>query len=304
MGSKKLKAISVTGTGRVSLAHPERITQIARALAKEGKPGPLFFGSDMNVLNRQLAAEGDGSVCFQACTEGCVTPCQTRFQGVPGVAHNRRWSGAWFCVAGFFRGTSEDAPDSRKVIYDWQLERRAAFEMNVLSNRYGLNEFDLLVGMVPWLIACQREGLISELNEQTMNWRSPQFWAEFLRTIAYREGLGDTLAEGGWAASQALHLGEDLARSRYAGWGHAAHWDGHDPGNLHFPFWLVPALQWMCDTRDPFNSGHGYVWGGSMEIRMLGIPAAGTGQKPIRGTSTLCGLSSRTACPSTTSPSP
>jgi hypothetical protein len=27
-----------------------------------------------------------------------------------------------------------------------------------------------------------------------------------------------------------------------------------------FPYWLVSVLQWLSDTRDPFNSGHGYLW--------------------------------------------
>jgi hypothetical protein len=26
-----------------------------------------------------------------------------------------------------------------------------------------------------------------------------------------------------------------------------------------FPYWVVSALQWLCDTRDPFGSGHGYL---------------------------------------------
>jgi aldehyde:ferredoxin oxidoreductase len=131
--------------------------------------------------------------------------------------------------------------------------------MNVLSNRYGLNQFDLLVGIVPWLIAYQKAGLISEMNGMAMDWWSPHFWDEFLRAIAYREGMGDVLAEGGWAAARTLQSGEELARLRYPGWGHAAHWDGHDVGYVPFPFWLVSALQWLSDTRDPFNSGHGYV---------------------------------------------
>lgn len=57
--------------------------------------------------------------------------------------------------------------------------------MNVLCNRYGLNQFDLPFGMVPRLIACQKAGLISEMNGQAMDWCSPLFWAEFLRTKAY-----------------------------------------------------------------------------------------------------------------------
>jgi hypothetical protein len=27
-----------------------------------------------------------------------------------------------------------------------------------------------------------------------------------------------------------------------------------------FPYWVVSVLQWLCDTRDPFGSGHGYLW--------------------------------------------
>jgi hypothetical protein len=117
--------------------------------------------------------------------------------------------------------------------------------------------------MVPWLIACQKAGLISEINGQVIDWRSPAFWAEFLRIIAYREGLGDALAEGGRAAARNLHLGEDLARQRYPGWGYTAHCDPFGWGEVTFPYWLVSALQWLSDTRDPFNSGHGYLWAAS-----------------------------------------
>jgi aldehyde:ferredoxin oxidoreductase len=147
-----------------------------------------------------------------------------------------------------------------RSIYDWQLPRRAAFELSVLSNRYGLNQADLITGMVPWLIACQRAGLLSEINGRAMDWSSPAFWAALLHDIAYREGMGDALAEGGWAASRSLHLGEDLAHDRYPGWGYNSHCDGREGARIVFPYWLVPALQWLCDTRDPYGSGHGYLW--------------------------------------------
>ena len=45
-----------------------------------------------------------------------------------------------------------------------------------------------------------------------MDWRSPAFWAEVLQAIAYRNGMGDVLAEGGWAAAQELGLGVELAQ--------------------------------------------------------------------------------------------
>jgi aldehyde:ferredoxin oxidoreductase len=275
MGSKKLKAISVAGSGQVSLAAPETIRSIARAvtrmLAEDGERGPLNFYGEIDEFNRQLAADGDGRAVCRACTDGCITPCTAYLREVPGQVYDRKWSGAWACVGRMFLGSKEEDPAPHKSIYDWQLGRRAAFELNVLSNRYGLNQFDLLVGMVPWLIACQKAGLISEVNGRPMDWQSPAFWAEFLRAIAYREGLGDVLAEGGWAAARKLGLSEDLAHERYPGWGHTAHCDAFGGGKVTFPFWLVSALQWMSDTRDPFNSGHGYLWAEMASEHVAGL---------------------------------
>jgi hypothetical protein len=200
-------------------------------------------------------------VRFHACTESCLTPCVIEGRQIVGCAYDQKWTGNMFCIAeALMLGSDEDSAPLRKRVFDWELAMRPAFEMNVLSNRYGLNQFDLLMGMVPWLIACQKAGLLSELNGQPMDWRSPHFWAEFLRAVAYREGIGDALAEGGWAAARALHLGEDLVQSRYAGWGYSGHWDGHDVSSFSpFPYWLPPALQWLSDVRDPISSGHGYL---------------------------------------------
>ncbi|MDY7075978.1 MAG: aldehyde ferredoxin oxidoreductase N-terminal domain-containing protein [Chloroflexota bacterium] len=278
MGAKKLKAISVIGSGRVSLARPKTVTSIARTLvrmmAEDGQTGPLNFYGDIAQLNQQLAEEGNGRARCHACTESCVTPCAAYFSDVPGVVYDRKWSGDWVCVGTRFQGFDEDEPSHYRAIYDWQLARRPAFEMNVLSNRYGLSQSDIITGMVPWLIACQKAGLIFDINGLPMDWSSPPFWAEFLHAIAYREGLGDVLAEGGWAAARNLHLGEDLAQDRYPGWGHHSHCDGREGANVTFPFWLVSALQWMADTRDPFNSGHGYLWAAGAAGRAAGLNTA------------------------------
>ena len=260
MGSKKLKAITIKGSGRVSLGNPETLTHITRALAREVVP-PALAKRDFEMYRRKLTAGNSGSVRHTACSESCITPCVIEGREIPGCAHDRTWSGNWFCIAeALLPGSDENSPPLRREVFDWQLEFRAAFEMNVLTNRYGLNQFDLLMGMIPWLIACQKAGLISEMNGHAMDWYSPHFWAEFLRATTYREGLGDGLAEGGWAAARTLHLGEDLVRARYPGWGCPGHWDGHDVSSYSpFPYWLTPALQWLADSRDPFDSSHGYL---------------------------------------------
>ena len=261
MGSKKLKAISVVGTGSVRLADEERVLSISKALGDDmcdWRQNP----EDIKRLNERLAQESGGSVCAYACTESCPTPCNLYYRDVPGVVHQRTYSGHWTCVGTLLAGINEKGSIPRRGVFDFRLGTRAGLEMNALCNRYGLNLWDLIIGMVPWLEACQRAGLLSEFNGQPIDFRSPAFWAEFLHAIAYREGMGDALAEGGWAAARSLHLGENLMRRYYTAWGHAGHWDGHgDLSNyVVYPYWLVPVLQWMTDTRDPIPSGHDYVW--------------------------------------------
>jgi aldehyde:ferredoxin oxidoreductase len=260
MGSKKLKAISVIGTGRVPLADPERLKTLTRAVAREKR----YLGrrpKDLKGFNERLAEKGDGSVRLSPCTEGCVSPCRLYYEGVQGCAYDRKWSGDWMCVGTILRGLTDRGDRTFGGVFDWKLGTRGGLEANALCNRYGINQWDLIIGMVPWLEACQNAGLISEFNGQPMDWQSPLFWADFLHAIAYREGMGDALAEGGWRAAQVLHLGEDLVRRYYTAWGYAGHWDGHGSWSNHvvFPFWLVSALQWATDTRDPIPSGHGYV---------------------------------------------
>jgi aldehyde:ferredoxin oxidoreductase len=295
MGSKKLKAVSVRGSGRVSLRDGERVTEIARAVGREARSVRTMGREAIARRNEQLAAEGSGRVRRHACTENCVSPCGLYYEGVPGCAHARTWDGHWMCVGSLLAGVSEDGPISNGGAYDWRLGVRGGLEANALCNRYGINQWDLIIGMVPWLEACQAAGLIDELNGQAMDWRSPSFWSAFLHAIAYREGMGDALAEGGWRAARELpalrsrsagSTGEDLVRRYYTGWGYAGHWDGHGcwSNYLVFPYWLVSALQWATDTRDPIPSGHGYTWyvmyygplGGSFPItweQMRGVSA-------------------------------
>ena len=63
MGSKKLKAISVSGSGCVSLTQPKVITSIVRVLSKRYKEvrwdKPFVF-RDLGKLNQELEAEGVG----------------------------------------------------------------------------------------------------------------------------------------------------------------------------------------------------------------------------------------------------
>ncbi|MHB9034033.1 MAG: aldehyde ferredoxin oxidoreductase N-terminal domain-containing protein, partial [Anaerolineae bacterium] len=261
MGSKRLKAISVRGSGKVALADEERVNSFSKALGDALRPRQVSL-DHIKRMNEHMAAEGSGSVRPYACSESCPTPCNLYYRDVPGVVSKSNLNGHWACVGSLLKGMGEDTGIFRRGVFDFRLGTRAGMEMNALCNQYGLNQWDLLIGMVPWLEACRRGGLLKAINDRPIDFKSADFWAEFLHAIAYREGLGDALALGGWGAARKLDLGVNLMRRFYTAWGHAGHWDGHgDLANYAvYPYWLVPVMQWLTDTRDPIPSGHDYVW--------------------------------------------
>ena len=260
MGAKKLKAITVSGSQDVVVAHPERLRGLFKDVisAAEGIRGSRNGrGPRADRMKAQLQEEGGGNgtdVRMVPCTQYCVTPCRMEMRDIESCHFREKITSVMGCVSGLFGG-------GRPPIYDWSVGRRGAVELNHHANRLGLNHWDILVGIVPWLRAAQAEGLISEINGVPMDWNSMDFWTTLLDAMATREGIGDALAEGGWRAAYQLDLGVDLMRRYYTGWGYAGHWDGHACFTNHivYPFWLAGVLHWAMDTRDPASSTHGYV---------------------------------------------
>jgi len=144
--------------------------------------------------------------------------------------------------------------------YDWGIGDEAGAEMSALTNKLGLNHWGLVFGVVPWLLECSKAGIITEVDGEKIDFDNPEFWVMLMQKIAYRKGMGDILAEDIPRAVDILGKGEEIAKKLYPAYGFSGHWDGHgDKANpVFFPLWIVSALQWFTDTRDPFSSGHGY----------------------------------------------
>ncbi|MBN1399348.1 MAG: hypothetical protein JXA74_00840, partial [Anaerolineae bacterium] len=163
MGSKKLKAITVLGTGKVPLADPERMNALIAAIGAEAR-------TQRNPANRikrmkeRIAAEYGGNVRVYSCTESCPSPCNLYYENIPGLAYDRKWSGHMTCVGGIFQGMGEDGPLRHGGVLDWRMGLRGGLELNQLTNRYGLNQWELITSVVPWLEMSQNAGLISEFN--------------------------------------------------------------------------------------------------------------------------------------------
>ncbi len=252
MGSKKLKAIAMRGTGGIRTARPKEFMDRCIAVAREAH-GSHGLPKEHSLNPERAAKYGQK---FHACSQQCSIRCaDSRFYThVPGRVCPRVYSGALNCVGPHFQGR-------KGTVYGWKLGFDAAFEVSRFANDYGLNYWDILLGLVPWLRACVEAGMLKDLDGLPIDLDRPEFWVEMLRRMAYREGMGDALAEGGRRAAELLGVGQELVGEFYPAWGFAGHWDGHGDhiNRIFFPYWLVTALQWAMDSRDPLSSGHGFA---------------------------------------------
>ena len=252
MGKKRLKAIAVKGSGAVQIARPDEFYRKTRAVAAEchaphGNPG-----------ERKLNPEMVAKYCqkWQSCTMQCNVKCAQYYKNVPGVVFpETKNSGQFHCVAGVFPGVPSPS------YYNWKLGFEAGFEAHKFTNDFGLNQWDIIFGIMPWLREVKAAGLLTHVDELEIDLDNPHFWYGVMKKISFGEGMGKVLAQGGWRAALELGIGYDKIVPLYTAFGYAGHWDGH--GNranyLVYPFWIVPSLQWAVDTRDPMSSGHGYA---------------------------------------------
>lgn len=247
MGSKNLKAIAVRGTRGIPIARPKEFLNLCLAIDRTHL-SPVKLGP------REIASGPSEHV--QACSLACKSYCAGRYRkNIPGVEYPGPNSGECFCF-GF------PAPSFE-----------ASFEVRVLAGKYGLNAFEVGYGIAAWLAVCQEKGLIADIDGEpipTIEFRdgvphrgriikpSGRFWVTLLRKIAYREGIGDLLAEGTCRAADRCFegRGKEFLLRMYPGapeapLGQVGHWDGHYGWGPPFPHWLVSALIWTFDTRDP-----------------------------------------------------
>ncbi len=273
MGSKKLKAVAVRGTGGVRVADPERLIDLVREGSREGltpqlpRPGapPSAQPSPQHAVRRRKCG---------FCLSACAHPMH---MGVP----------------------IEDNPGTTTVAqqcYGFRSSPRGGLEARALASDLGLNGWEISYGIIPWLEMSKQHGLIDEIDglpipvpdtpigyNRDVVPTSAEFLRMLLHKIAFREGeLGDALADGACYAAYQLFDGRgvpllDRIYPRHAG--QTSHWNAHwgTGGNVYFPYWLVPVLQWCVDTRDPASdSTHSYT---THALRY--IPQHGPEQGPV-----------------------
>jgi len=180
MGSKNLKAIAVRGTGKLSVADPDRLKELNLYTVKICKRCTLAAPPIVMATGRGHIVEviGKGR-CYQ-----CGLECNRQL-----YRYGQRLEGYRRC-------------QSMEYYLPWKYSQEEEpidtfFDAPTLANDYSIDTFELQ-SMVDWLYACYKTGSLTEeetgLPLSKIGTRA--FLENLLHSIAYREGFGDILAEG------------------------------------------------------------------------------------------------------------
>jgi aldehyde:ferredoxin oxidoreductase len=262
MGDKKLKAVVIKpGTCKVPVARPEKlieeVVKISREIAIAGQ-NRLPLSKDIGrFIKRQE------SCAWCACTSerstlpichSLVPRTHTGSGSISGVTH---------CVGS----------DSQILLSGASISEEVRSELGILVNVLGLNAWEAFAGMGWFFQNCQNAGLLSEImgEKVELNRKGPAVYpkqdihvgmppelaVKWLRGTAYRKDEGDIWAEGTPRAAEIMGLANQAWKTHKFGYG--PHHDGRYHHFKHFPVWLVSALTWATQGRDPFNQEHGHV---------------------------------------------
>ncbi|HDN02272.1 MAG TPA: aldehyde ferredoxin oxidoreductase [Candidatus Bathyarchaeota archaeon] len=227
MGSKRLKAVAVSGEGMVEAADIGRFEEVcdkASELIMEA-PGYEYFSKygtpsivdrallagRISTRNRQTSIFPEGELLSaeeldskykvkdRACF-ACLIHCSN---------YARVMSGSK-CVGG-------EGPEYETLVClgsnCWNSDLASIIEMNELCNRLGLDTIST-GGTIAWAMECYEKGIITREDTGGLDilWGDSEVMIELIKMIARREGFGDILAEG--CARAARKFGEEA--SRYA----------------------------------------------------------------------------------------
>lgn len=220
MGSKRIKAITVRGTKLIEPKNPKRLIDFVKEFEKAvyshpGVKNLIKYGTSAGVMHLQhlgilpsynwqkevfpFAEEVSGErlrerVIKDVSCPGCIVPC-----GKYSVAQNT------FTVGPEYEGIYAMGT----IIGNGSLEH--LIELDRLTDELGLGQIQT-GGVVAWVMECYEKGLLKreDLDGLELYFGNTEAVRELLRKIAFREGIGDLLAEGSEKASRRLGVGGEF----------------------------------------------------------------------------------------------
>ena len=215
MGSKNLKAVVVRGNAEVETSFPEKLQKeriemtrkilerkVIQALAKYGTPylvNILDAAQKLGTKNFQLShfdqveqiSGEEFTAKYSSRTVGCFG-CPVRCRHVYDL-DGEAAEGPEFATIGCL-GAKCGISDLRTIL-----------KANALCNRYGLDTITT-GSLIAWLMECAEKKILAETETNlNLRWGNPETVLKLIEKIAFREGIGNTLAEGGIRAARKLN---------------------------------------------------------------------------------------------------
>jgi aldehyde:ferredoxin oxidoreductase len=268
MGSKRLKAVAVKGgEKRITIANPSRLLEECIKINLEYNKGRVIG----KVIGKKFGSNSSVKAGSTACMF-CHLNFAQCFKEVPCHLGHGSISGMETCVADAIKCKFTKEGMSGRERWETQ------FELAQYMNQLGLNQWEANIGFPGWFERCKEDGVMDKVMGEPIKvlqkgdmWlgsklgMSPEFWFDFFRKVAYREGVGDIFAEG--VARAAERIGGIEEAKMIHKHGYASHWDGRELHFIYYPMWIVSALTWAMRGRDPMNSTHGFCQNLSLPVK-------------------------------------
>jgi aldehyde:ferredoxin oxidoreductase len=191
MGSKRLKAIAVRGSGEVKAAHPQRYRELANRARELRKGIDMASVGGTDQMKQVLGARLKKDYCW-GCTGGFCF--RAKYKASSGQEGKSMCGSATFYVlrAQKYYGEQTEVP----------------FLANMICNEYGIDTHQIDV-MMQWLSKCHQAGILTDDNTGIPLSRqgSLEFIETLVRKLALREGFGDILAQGTIRAADSIGQG-------------------------------------------------------------------------------------------------
>lgn len=255
-GSKNLKAVAVEGNGHVGVAHPQMLVSEWQSHGKYTlSPEHSFarYNADNPAHEDQV-----GPVCSQSCVNNCRTG---RF-----LASNQGYKIKTFCIGHFFTASLGTAYQKPQVELEVPASEQYPFEASVRMveafNRLGI-DFWMRITMQPWFTALKHSG-VNHLRGYAIEPDDHRWFQGFVDDLAQARGLGAIFAPGLSHALDDLknelpaHIFE-LGKELVSLFGFQAHREGRFWDSTPLPYWIIAAMMYLSESRDPTIGSHGLL---------------------------------------------
>jgi aldehyde:ferredoxin oxidoreductase len=258
MGSKRLKAIAVQGTGKVPVAREEELDKVRKSYLKalreaSGFPMTLMKQGTCGLTKGLIASGATPVKNWLLAGEGPFPGSKTLSDADTVLHYQTRKYGCANCpiACGGLVKVNEGAypvPESHKPEYEtmasfgplcMNADPMVIFKLNDMCNRSGLDTISA-GSVVAFAMECFENGILTTKDTDgiDLEWGNGKAMVTLLQKIIRREGIGDLLADGVKVAATRIGKGAEAR---------AMHVAGQEPGMHSGLFLPSRATGYVCD---------------------------------------------------------